>query len=62
MNKYLKIGLFGFFVWLVGAFSGLASMPFFMTIAVTVVIYWIIQALVFNLINGAIVGMIYKEN
>lgn len=51
---------YGFFIWLVGALYGMASMPFYMTIATTVVIYWIIQALVLNLIMGALVGAIYK--
>ena len=36
-------------------------MGFFMTIATTVIVYWIIQALIINLIDGAIVGSIYKE-
>jgi hypothetical protein len=36
-------------------------MPFYMTIATTVVIYWIIGALFLSVINGAIVGAIYKE-
>lgn len=54
--------MYGILVWLVGALAGMASMPFYMTIATTVVVYWIIQALVLNLISGAIVGVIYKEN
>ena len=53
--------IYGLIVWLLGALSGIASMPFYMSIATTVVVYWIIQALVLNLINGAIVGAIYKE-
>ncbi|MBU1036734.1 hypothetical protein KKF32_01695 [Patescibacteria group bacterium] len=52
---------YGFIIWTVSALSGILSMPFYMNIATTVVIYWIIQALVLNLINGAIVGAIYKE-
>lgn len=51
---------YGFFIWLVGTLSGMAVMPFYMTIATIVVVYWIIQALVLNLIMGAIVGAIYK--
>jgi hypothetical protein len=51
---------YGFIVWLVGALSGMITLPFFMTIAITVVIYWVLQALVLNLINGAIIGAIYK--
>jgi hypothetical protein len=52
---------YGILVWLVGALTGIASMPFYMTIATTVVVYWLLQALVLGLINGAIVGVIYKE-
>lgn len=60
--KGAKRGLvYGFIVWLVGAFSGLISLPFYMTINKTVVIYWIISALVTNLFFGAIVGAIYVE-
>ena len=46
---------------MVGPLIGIASMAFFMTIATTVIVYWIIQAFVTNIINGAIVGSIYKE-
>ena len=52
---------YGILVWLVGALTGIAAMPFYMTIATTVVVYWILQALVLNIINGAIVGVSYKE-
>ncbi len=58
----IKKGLiYGFLVWLVGALVGMATMPFYMTIATTVVIYWILNALVINLINGVILGAIYKK-
>ena len=61
-GKGVKKGLhYGFFIWLVSALSGMAAMPFYMTIATTVVIYWIVQALILGLINGAILGAIYKE-
>ena len=53
--------IYGVLLWIVGALSGLAAMPFYMTIATTVVIYWIIGALVLSVVNGAIVGAIYKE-
>ena len=53
--------IYGVLVWIVGALSGMASMPFYMTIATTVVIYWIIGALVLSVINGAIVGALCKE-
>ena len=58
----IKKGLiYGFLMWLVGALIGMATMPFYMTIATTVVIYWILNALVINLINGVILGAIYKK-
>lgn len=61
-GRGVKKGLmYGLLVWLVGAVSGLITTPFYMTIATTVIIYWIIQALVLNLINGAIVAAIYKK-
>ena len=53
--------IYGILVWLVGALAGVASRPFYITIATTVVVYWIIQALVLNIINGAILGVIYRE-
>jgi hypothetical protein len=61
-GKGAKKGLaYGFMVWLVGTLSGIALMPSYMTIATTVVVYWLIQLLVISLINGAIVGAIYKK-
>ena len=51
---------YGFIVWLVGALSVTAIMPFYATIATTVIVYWIINALVIKLINGAVVGAVYK--
>jgi hypothetical protein len=53
--------LYGVLVWAVGALPGIATMPFYMTIATTVVVYWIIQSLVLSVISGAIVGALYKE-
>lgn len=53
--------IYGFVIWLVGAFSGMVTMPFFMMISPWVVFYWIISGLIIFLINGAIVGAIYKE-
>ena len=53
--------IYGILIWLVGSFAGMFTMPLYMTISTTVVVYWMAQALVLNLINGAIVGKIYKE-
>ena len=61
-GKGIKKGMnYGLIAWFLGALSGLPSMPFYMTISTTVIVYWIVQALVMNLINGAIVGKIYKD-
>jgi len=58
----LKKGLnYGLIIWLVGALFGMASMPFYMTINPAVIVYWIVQALGLNLVNGAIVGLVYKD-
>lgn len=53
--------LYGFLIWLVASLAGMATMPFYMTIAKTVIVYWIAQQLVINLIKGAIVGAICKK-
>lgn len=53
--------IYGCILWLVGPLPGIMVMPAYMTISTAIVIYWIIQALVLNVINGAIVGYIYKE-
>jgi len=61
-EKGVKKGIiYGFIVWLVGALSGMATLPFYMTISTTVVVYWIAHAFVMNIIYGAIVGAIYKK-
>ena len=60
-EKVKKGIIYGLIVWLVGAFSGISTMPFYMTIATTVVVYWTIQALIIGIIDGIIVGSIYKE-
>jgi len=58
----IKKGLiYGFLIWLVGTLSGMMSMPLYMTIAPAVVAYWIVQAFVYNLIAGAVVGKLLKK-
>lgn len=56
-----KGATYGFLIWAVGALVGMATMPFYMNIATAVVIYWIVVALVTNVINGALVGAIIKK-
>jgi hypothetical protein len=53
---------FGILVWLITAFSGMVGMAFYMTISEIVIVYWVVQALILNLIKGAIMGAIYKNN
>ncbi len=54
--------IYGLLLWLVNSFTIFASMPFYMNISATVVIYWIIQSLVINVIIGAIIGAICKKH
>ncbi|MFH1536906.1 MAG: hypothetical protein ABID45_02900 [Patescibacteria group bacterium] len=61
-DKGIKKGItYALIVWLVGAFSGIAPMLFYMTIAPTVVIYWLLQSLVLAFINGILLGVLYKK-
>lgn len=50
---------YGALLWLITG-VGMSSMMLFMAISPTVVIYWIIQALVISLISGSFVGGLYK--
>ncbi|KKP40497.1 MAG: putative membrane protein [Candidatus Peregrinibacteria bacterium GW2011_GWF2_33_10] len=59
-KKIKKAFIYAILVWLVGALPGIASMPFYMTISTTVIIYWLIQALIFGIIDGLILGALYK--
>jgi len=52
---------YGFLVWLIGSFSDMIIMPSYMTIASTVIVYWMAQGVLLNLIIGAIAGSIYKK-
>ncbi|MBN2479629.1 MAG: hypothetical protein JXA94_05325 [Parachlamydiales bacterium] len=54
--------VYGILIWLVSALPSLAGMPFFMVISNGIIIYWIVQALVFMIISGAILGAIYKPH
>jgi hypothetical protein len=61
-GKGINKGLaYGFLVWLVGGLSGVITMPLYMNIAVSVVIYWAISFLALKLINGAILGKVFKK-
>jgi len=61
-GKGVKKGmLYGFIIWLIGPVVGVVGMPLYMTIAPTVIVYWVANFFVSYLIMGAIVGVIYKE-
>ncbi|MBW2993248.1 hypothetical protein KY317_01605 [Candidatus Woesearchaeota archaeon] len=61
-GKGIKKGLvYGFLIWLLVVPSGMITLPFYMKIAKGVVIYWAIGYLVLFLLNGAIVGAVYKK-
>ncbi len=61
-GKGIKKGIYyGLIIWVIGAFSGMVTMPFYMNIATVLVIYWILQALVINVLKGIVVAAIYKE-
>ena len=53
--------IYGFLVWLIGSFSDMIIMPSYMTIASTVIVYWMAQGVLLNLVIGAIAGTIYKK-
>lgn len=59
----IKKGLnYGVVLWLVGILPGMFATYMFMTVATTVVLYWIAIGLVNYLIVGAVIAKIYKES
>lgn len=61
-NKLIIKGLvFGLCVWAVGILPGMLSTYMFMTIALTVVIYWTVLGLVVMPLMGLIIAAIYGE-
>jgi hypothetical protein len=60
-NKLIKGLVFGLCVWAVGILPGMLANYVFMTIALTVAIYWIISGLVFTPLMGLIIAAIYGE-
>ena len=53
--------IYGILIWLIGSLVGIGFLAFFMTIAQVVIVYWIFQALVINIVSGAILGAIYRN-
>ncbi len=61
-GKGIKKGLmYGFLIWLAASFKGIASMPFYMTIAEGVIMYWLVSGLLLNLLLGTVTAAIYKK-
>ncbi|MBU2639276.1 MAG: DUF1440 domain-containing protein [Nanoarchaeota archaeon] len=60
LKTFRRGALYGFFIWLVGPFTGIISMPFYMTISWGVIIYWIFSRLIIYLIMGALLGQLYE--
>lgn len=60
-NRYLKGLAFGVGVWAVGILPGMLATYSFMTVAPTVVIYWVLIELVKLPLVGLIISSIYKK-
>ncbi len=60
-NKLIKGLVFGLCVWAVGTLPAMLGTYLFMTVALTVVIYWTIAGLVFTPLMGLIIAAIYGE-
>ena len=58
---FVKGIVYGVLVWALGSLIGVTTMSCYMTISYVVVLYWVLAHLVFNVITGAIVGLIYCE-
>ncbi len=60
-NKLIKGLVFGLCVWAVGALPAMLSTYMFMTVGLTIVIYWTITGLIFTPLMGLIIAAIYGE-
>lgn len=60
-NRYIKGGLYGLFVWMVGLVPSMISTYLYMTVATTVVIYGTILGLIVSPLKGLIAAAIYGE-
>ena len=60
-GKKLQKGLmFGFLVWIL-AVPGISVQYFFMNIAGAVILYWLVNILIANLLMGLVIAAIYKK-
>ena len=60
-TKLVKGLMFGLCVWTVGMLPGMFATYIFMTVSPTVIIYWLIWALVMDPLKGLITANIYGE-
>ena len=60
-GKIAKGCVFGLCVWLVGMLPGMFATYTFMTVATTVIVYWLISGLIMTPIRGIIIAAIYGE-
>jgi len=60
-NKLTKGLVFGLCVWAVGTLPTMLATYMFMTVGLTVVIYWTITGLIFTPLMGLIIAVIYGE-
>ena len=60
-NKLIKGLVFGLCVWAVGTLPAMLSTYMFMTVGLTIVIYWTITGLIFTPLMGLIIAAIYGE-
>jgi len=60
-NKFTKGIVFGLCVWAVGMLPGMFATYAFMTVSMTVVIYWTILGLIKTPLEGMIIAAIYGE-
>lgn len=60
-NRLAKGLVYGLCVWAVGILPGMLATYTFMTVATTVVVYWIISGLVITPLEGLIIAAIYGE-
>ncbi len=60
-NKLTKGLVFGLCVWAVGALPAMLATYMFMTVGLTIVIYWTITGLIFTPLMGLIIAAIYGE-
>ncbi len=60
-KNWIKGSVFGLCVWSVGILPGMFFTYYFMTVATTVLVYWLVTDLIMLPIRGLIVAVIYGD-